>query len=382
MYTTYYGFDTKPFHLNPDPQFLYPGPSHKRALTYLEYGFMEEVSIILLTGDVGTGKTTLLRHICQRYARQMQTALITNTNLSPEEMLALIQQEFNLPEAVGGKPQSLERLRTHFAALAAEGQKGLLIIDDAQNLSLEVLEEVRMLFNLQEQQHTGLQILLVGQSDLREKLKDPKLMSLAQRIGVNYHLAPLDADEVKAYIEHRIQTVGGPQGVFDAKALKRIAAASGGIPRAINQLCDAALAYGYGYDRTIIDDGIIKKVVEERSGYGLQTLHTAQTHSVPAQTPTAFEVIEALTVRIQDLERSFVSLQAQLADTDSAPSSAKLDDYQRKLDRTKRLLAEEHQKRTALEREMAAWRKESHPKRSHPRIKSLDSKVRRIPSTG
>jgi general secretion pathway protein A len=363
MYNEFYGFSEKPFLLRPDPNYLFLSPSHKKALTYLEYGFMEAISIVLLTGEVGTGKTTLLSHIRRRYGDILKTAFISNTNITPTELLELILREFGIEQRSQGKPQCLELLRQYFNDLDKSDKKALLIVDDAQNLSIEALEEIRMLFSLEEEPHTGLQVLLVGQSELREKLQSPKLLSLAQRVGVNFHLPPLEPQEVIDYIDHRIQKVGGPRNLFDRKALARIAIAAGGIPRAINQLCDAALVYGYGYNQKNIGVPIIEKVIAERSGFGLapgkdkNPLSSAETMTSPTASLNQ-STLQTLQDRIQALERGIVALTAGMGKIgDEKASDDSTIELKRRLTFTKKRLAEERFRRLELADEIKALKR-------------------------
>jgi type II secretory pathway predicted ATPase ExeA len=350
MYNDYYGFRHKPFQLTPDPGRIFLSPSHKKALTYLEYGFMESASIIVLTGEIGTGKTTLVRHIQQEYADKFQTTLITNTNVTPDELLELMLLGFGIEERPTSKPQRLERLRSYFSELDTAGRKALLIIDDAQNLSTAALEEIRMLFSLEDKPHTGLQVFLVGQAELRARLQAPELMSLAQRVGVNFHLAPLETREVAEYILYRIQEAGGSKKLFDARALARIAMASGGIPRAINQLCDAALVYGYGYGQKTIGQLIINHVIADRSGFGL----VADKKSPPPPSSTAPTELQALSERVLALEASVAALTAQMGEKDRGASLPKTADLERQLIGARRHLAMEKNKRIALQKKIKA----------------------------
>jgi type II secretory pathway predicted ATPase ExeA len=353
MYKAYYGFNQKPFLLTPNPECLFPSPSHKRALTYLEYGFMEAASIIVLTGEVGTGKTTLVNHVRCSYTDKFQTALITNTNVTPDELLELMLQAFGIDAHPTSKPQRLGLLRAYFSELDQRGCKGLLIIDDAQNLSTACLEEIRMLFSLEAQPHTGLQVFLVGQAELRERLQAPQLISLTQRVGVNFHLAPLGPTEVAEYIVYRIKKAGGSRQLFDAEALAAIAVASGGIPRAINQLCDAALVYGYGYNRKIIDAAIIKQVIADRGGFGLSS--GKQREPIKAG-PAGHDESETQTFseRISALETSVVALTAQLSGDAHGKALRRSTELERQLIVARRQLAQEHRRRMALQKEVEA----------------------------
>lgn len=387
MYKAFYGFRQKPFLLTPDPEGLFLSPTYKRALTYLEYGFLESASIILLTGEVGTGKTTLINHVRRRNADHLQTVLITNTNVTPDELLELILRGFGIEEQPASKPQALEMLRHHFARLDDESRNGLLIIDDAQNLSIDALEEIRMLFSLEKEPHAGLQVFLVGQPELRERLLAPQLTSLAQRVGVNYHLPPLAPKEVAEYIEHRVQHVGGSKGLFNPKALSKITAATGGIPRSINQLCDAALVFGYGYNQKTIGATIIQQVIADRGGFGLvDAAKPASPHLNPSSNrPSAAssDDFQAMDGRLQALERSIVKLTSHLGkDASPAPASADAStEMNNRLMLMKQQLAKEKRKRAELTKELSALRSqlaECQPQTVPQEPRSTEKRFRKV----
>lgn len=375
MYKAFYGLNDKPFRLTPDPEGLFLSPTYKRALTYLEYGFLESASIILLTGEVGTGKTTLVNHVRRRNVDHLQTALISNTNVTPEELLELMLQGFGIEDRPASKPQALEMLRRHFATFGRSDHNGLLIIDDAQNLSIKALEEIRMLFSLEEEPHSGLQVFLVGQPELRDRLQAPQLTSLAQRVGVNYHLPPLDPKEVVDYIEHRIQHVGGPKGLFDKKALAKIAVVTGGIPRTINQLCEAALVYGYGYNQEHIGATIIQQVITDRSGFGLGGRAKKQTaaSASPSEgaTPSGNH-LEAFNDRLQTLERSVVKLTAHLSGQVPPSNKSEGAGLQAKFTRAKQMLAKEQRLRIALAKEIKQLKQQLNELEMNPPVMAIE----------
>ena len=269
MYHEFYGLKEKPFNVTPDPRFLYRSEKHNRALAYLESGIEEEAGFILLTGEIGTGKTTLIRHILNNIAASRNIAMIFNTNVSAVQLLELILQEFELKPIPGDKAKNLDTLYTSLIRSYARGRKPLLIIDEAQNLNTDALEEVRMLSNLQTDDKVLLQIMLVGQPELKDKLHDPALAQLNQRITVNYHLAELSEKETREYIAMRLEKAGGEQTLFSPEAVDTIFKVSQGVPRIINMLCDTALFYGSADELKVIDVEVVNQVINDRGGMGL-----------------------------------------------------------------------------------------------------------------
>jgi general secretion pathway protein A len=272
MYESFYGLKEKPFRIVADPAYLYFSEKHQRALTLLEYGLMEDACVALMTGEAGSGKTTLIRFILlklKEMGKGILPAAVFNVNFSGSpEIVDIVLQSFGLsPE--GSKIQSLKKFYAFLLKKHKGGKKVWLIIDEAQNLSREALEEVRMLSNLQSSEHSLLHIMLVGQPELRERLRKPNLASFSQRIAVQYHIDPLAADEVKEYIGHRLSKAGGREDIFEPEAVDLIFQASGGIPRTINLLCDAALVYGFGYELERIGAQVIEQVIKDKGGMGL-----------------------------------------------------------------------------------------------------------------
>jgi general secretion pathway protein A len=270
MYREFYGFQEKPFTIVPDPAFLYLSDKHRLALSYLEYGLMDGVGFILLSGEIGTGKTTLIKQLLTQLETDMEVAVIFNTNVSAEQLLELILNEFELKPEARGKASYLDTLNQFLIGKHGSGHRVLLIVDEAQNLSQEALEEIRMLSNLQTDKDPLLQILTVGQPGFRTRLQHPSLAQLAQRIVVSYHLAPLSLEETKSYISHRLKVAGGKNDqLFTPEAVERIFHHSGGIPRNINVLCDAALVYGYADELSSLDAQVIEHVVKDKQEVGL-----------------------------------------------------------------------------------------------------------------
>jgi general secretion pathway protein A len=269
MYEKFYGLKEKPFQIVPNPSYLYMSPTHENALTYLEYGLMENVGFILLTGDVGTGKTTLVRYIMNQFETEKDIAVIFNTDVSTDELVYLILQAFDLEPEQVSKARNLEIFYQFLIKKYAENKQVLLIIDEAQNLSDEALEGVRMLSNLQSDDQNLIQIMLVGQPELKNRLQQPGHNPFAQRIAVNFFLSGLAENETQSYITYRLEKAGGRPDIFNPEAIDMIFKASGGIPRTINLLCDAALVYGFGYELETIDTTVVEQVIKDKGGMGL-----------------------------------------------------------------------------------------------------------------
>jgi len=307
MYRDFYGFSVKPFNLVADPGFLYMSSKHRLALTYLEYGLMDGIGFVLLTGEIGAGKTTLIRKLLSQLPEDIEVAVVFNTNVSAEQLVELILQEFELKARGRRKAAHLDILNQFLINKYGEGQRVVLIVDEAQNLSLEALEEIRMLSNLQTDQEPLLQILLVGQPSLRMKMQNPSLAQLNQRVAVSYHLKSLDLQETKEYIFYRLRKAGGEKSqIFQAKAIESIFRYSQGIPRAINTICDAALVYGYADELRVIDGKVIEQVVKDKEEVGLgPTCWVTEENKASGET---FQDNGHLSRRLQNLEEKVVKL--------------------------------------------------------------------------
>lgn len=265
MYEKFYGFTEKPFALNPDPQFLYMSPTHKRALTMLEYALASDAGFCLISGEVGSGKTTLLRHVLRQLGPNYTVALINNTSGDFGPMLPWISNAFGLEhrnlDAITLHQQFTDFLINQYA----KGQKTLLIVDEAQNLSPQRLEELRVLSNINSEQHLVLRTILVGQPELRDTVRSPALRQLAQRIVAEYHIEPLTQQQSLIYVRHRLRKAGGKVHLFSAKAIALAHEHADGIPRLINQYCDRALVYGYAEGAARITGELMLAVLEDRS---------------------------------------------------------------------------------------------------------------------
>jgi general secretion pathway protein A len=269
MYEKHYGMSMKPFQTVPNPDIFYLSPKHENALTYLEYGIMEKAGFVLLTGEVGSGKTTLIRYLLNKIESDMETAVIFNTNVTAEQLVEMILNEFEVEVKEHGKARHLDALFKYLIDMFGRGKRVLLIIDEAQNLDREALEEVRMLSNLQTDDQGLLQIMLVGQPELGSKLMSPELAQLNQRITVAYHIPALSREEAGEYISYRLEKSGGRKDLFTTEAVDFVFKSSGGIPRTINIICDTALVYGFSDGLQEIDAGIVRQVLEDREGMGL-----------------------------------------------------------------------------------------------------------------
>jgi len=262
MYRSFFNLTCKPFDLNPNPAFMFLSRTHKKALTYLDYGIRERAGFVLLTGEVGCGKTTIIRDLISKHLDRVVLAKVFNTKVSSEQLLSMINDDFGL--AVQGKDK-IELLRdlNHFLVdQYAKGNQPLLIIDEAQNLTLETLEEIRMLSNLEASDSKLLQIILVGQPELRSLLAKPELRQLRQRISIQCNLQPLNRQEVEDYILHRLQVAGNREALhFEPKALDLIFMYCSGIPRLVNIICDFILLAAFAEEVHEVDEEMIYDIV-------------------------------------------------------------------------------------------------------------------------
>lgn len=270
MYEQFYGFKRKPFQLLPNPDFFFRSKKHDIALTYLEYGIYERAGFIVITGEIGTGKTTLLNYLLRTLKKDLPIIYLSQTYLNPEDFLRIICQEFSLPHEGKRKSELIELFGSYLVDQFQKDRYVILILDEAQNLPLETLEEVRMLSNLDAGSENLLQIILVGQPLLRKKLQGESLRQLAQRVEVSYHLGPLDRDEIGDYIRYRIEKAEGPdKDLFKEDAIEEIYNYSKGIPRIINAVCHMCLVYGMADEVKKIDRALVLNVLKDRSDWDL-----------------------------------------------------------------------------------------------------------------
>lgn len=268
MYRSYFGLRESPFAITPDPRFLFLSERHREALAHLLYGVGEEGGFVQLTGEVGTGKTTLCRSLLEQAPGQVDVALILNPRQTAPELLASICEELGVAHPTGARSVKVlvDCLNRHLLDAHTRGRRTVLVIDEAQSLSGEVLEQVRLLTNLETTTHKLLQILLIGQPELQSLMARPELRQLAQRVTARYHLTPLSRAETGAYIEHRLEVAGASRRLFTRRAVSRIHRLSGGVPRRINILCDRALLGAYALQRDRVGAGLVRRAAREVDG--------------------------------------------------------------------------------------------------------------------
>jgi type II secretory pathway predicted ATPase ExeA len=266
MYEAFFGFREKPFSLLPDPTFLYLTDKHRRALTLLEYGLTSQSGFTVVTGEIGSGKTTLVRKLLQSDDPDVTVGLINNTQCgSIDELLRWVAFAFNLNYSGRHQVELYDVFTDFLVQEYASGRRVVLIIDEAQQLGLELLEQVRMLSNINADKHQVIQFILVGQPNLRSYLRRPELVQFAQRIVVDYHLQPLDEAETVAYIRHRLTVAGGSPDLFTPAAASLIWRHARGVPRIVNMLCDTALVYAFSDQQPRADEALVREVLKDKS---------------------------------------------------------------------------------------------------------------------
>jgi len=269
MYEAFYGLNEKPFSVPPDPAYLYLSEKHKSALSRLQYSVINHAAFTVVTGEIGSGKTTLIRELIHQLDQndEFTVGLVSNVNFSSfEELMQWILYAFELEYDGKNKVSLFETFTDYVVKNYGAGCRTVLIIDEAQNLNPDVLEQLRMLSNINADQHQVLQLILVGQSNLLDTLKRPELEQFAQRIEVDFYLKPLDLDETTKYIQHRIKVAGGDEDLFASDTYPLIWRSTSGVPRLINVLCGMALVYAFADFKDRIDSDVINLVLKEKEG--------------------------------------------------------------------------------------------------------------------
>jgi type II secretory pathway predicted ATPase ExeA len=266
MYENHFALQEKPFSLTPNPDFLYLSPKHKTGFAMLEYGLLEQAAgLTVITGEVGAGKTTLIQQLLRTIDDQQLTiGLINNTHNAFGDLLQWVALAFDLPHEGKDKVALFADIQQFMINEYASGRRAVLIVDEAQNIDAETLEELRLITNINANDDQLIQIVLVGQPELLETLTNPRFAQIAQRVAVEYHLEPLSCKETMNYITHRLEVAGGKGSIFHKHAMAAIYYFSGGVPRLINNLCDYALAHTYAQNRKRVNLAIAMEVVKGR----------------------------------------------------------------------------------------------------------------------
>ena len=265
-YLDHFGFAQRPFALTPDPEFLYWTDAHRGAYAMLQYGLTTHAPITLMTGEIGSGKTLLLQYFVEDLDDSITLSMVTNTRPGTRDILQWLLPE--LANQSTGDERTFRQVREFFIAEYNEGRRVLLIIDEAQNLSLEALEELRMLTNINIGKDDVLQLILVGQPELRDMVRRPELVQFAQRVAANYHIPNMKPETVAGYIAHRLKIAGGRPAIFSKQAAARVAEVTGGVPRLVNQICDLALTYAFAEGDQMVRLATVQAVIDDGLFFG------------------------------------------------------------------------------------------------------------------
>lgn len=269
IYTAHFGLTERPFSLVPDPDFLFWTPQHRRAFSMLEYGILTRAPITLITGEVGAGKTTLLHQLLRSVGEEVRVGLVSNAQGGRGELLRWVL--LALSQAVPPTATYVDmfaQFQEHLIAEYAAGRRVILIFDEAQNLSRESLEELRMFTNINANKDELLQLVLVGQPELRDTVRRPDMTQFAQRVVASFHLPAMDAQTVRAYIRHRLEVAGATQPIFSQAAADLVHEASRGVPRLVNQLCDLSMVYAFTKDQTRVPRLTVQQVLDDGVFFG------------------------------------------------------------------------------------------------------------------
>ncbi len=269
MYESYYGLKERPFSIQPDPDFLYMGKRHSLAYTMLEYALVNRAGFTVICGDIGCGKTTLIRRLLGELGGDVSVGLVSNTHPDLADLTDWIMLAFNQPYDGLTPIARYDAFQRFLISEYGKNRRVVLIVDEAQNLNPAAMESLRMLSNINADKDQLLQVILVGQPQLRDLLRRPELQQFAQRVAADFFISPLNSVEVGDYIEHRLKVAGRERQLFTPLACAKIAKAAHGIPRSINILCDMALVYGFGMEARVIDVEVVDDVLRDRSEFGV-----------------------------------------------------------------------------------------------------------------
>ena len=269
MYEAHYGLKEKPFTIQPDPDFLFLSDRHSMAYTMLEYGVQNRAGFSVICGDIGCGKTTLLRHLINNLGDELTVGIVYNTHQDMDDLVSWIMMAFDQPYEGKSYLALFDAFQQFLIQAYVTNKRAVLIIDEAQNLSPKALESLRMLSNINADKDQLLQVILVGQPELRSLLRRPDMKQFFQRVSVDYYIPPLKPAEAAKYIQHRLHVAGRDEPLFTSAAVRFISRETQGVPRSINILCDTALVYGYSANTQKIDLKLVRKVIKDKIEYGV-----------------------------------------------------------------------------------------------------------------
>src|SRR5688572_5126004 len=310
MYESFFGLKEKPFSLLPDPDFLFMSSKHSLALSILEYSLAGQAGFCAITGDIGSGKTTLVRALLRRIGRDVTLGLISNTHSGLTDITAWALAAFGRGTNAQSDAEIYQELMHFLIGEYAAGRRCVLIVDEAQNLTIEALEELRLLSNINSDKDLLLQVILVGQPELLTKLNRPELRQFAQRVSLAYHLAPLTYLETRRYIRHRLETAGSRRPIFSDMAIGIVHYFSGGVPRVINSICDMSLVYGLGENLQDVDLDLVQRVIADRQTCGAVPFARDEAPDEPA-----------VVAEITSMVREALELRAVPAEEEPVPRS-------------------------------------------------------------
>jgi general secretion pathway protein A len=316
MYESFYGLKEKPFNLTPDPDYLYMSQTHENVLTHLEYAITENKGFVVITGEIGAGKTTLINFLLNKIQQSVHVGLINNPAMSPNQLIKMMCQEFELRVSGANKASMLDAFYRFLLKEYSEKRRVVLIIDEAQNLSVKTIEEIRLLSNLEAEKDHLIQIILAGQPELENKLQKKVLRQFAQRVTVSCHLAGLSEAEVLEYVRHRLMVAGTDNlDIFNRGAIEAVHKHSDGIPRIINIICDAALVFGYADGLELIDENVIQEVVHSRKFGGI-VKEVEDAREQKRRKSEDMKISRKLSKRLQAVEKRIDQIESALASSE------------------------------------------------------------------